>query len=103
MLTGSGQEQLNLNVAIEQLRLLGSLERLMAVYDHVRETGMGAYGGGQYELGPGRGHIQYLASMFHPDAPNDTSPVDFHRPPHAGAPSSPLRAAPAATGFRWES
>ena len=28
MLTGSGQEQLNLNVAIEQLRLLGSLERL---------------------------------------------------------------------------
>jgi protocatechuate 4,5-dioxygenase beta chain len=71
--------------------------------DYVREAGMGAYGGGQYELGPGRGHIQYLASMFHPDAPNDTSPVDFHRPPHAGAPSSPLRAAPAATGFRWES
>jgi hypothetical protein len=28
MLTGGGQEQLNLNVAIEQLRLLGSLERL---------------------------------------------------------------------------
>jgi L-alanine-DL-glutamate epimerase-like enolase superfamily enzyme len=82
---------------------IGSLERLMAVYDYVREADMGAYGGGQYELGPGRGHIQYLASMFHPDAPNDTSPVDFHKPPHAGAPSSPLRAAPAATGFRWES
>ncbi len=80
---------------------IGSLERLMAMYDHVRQHGLGAYGGGQYELGPGRGHIQYLASMFHPDAPNDTSPVDYHRPPHTGVPTSPIQPAPATTGFRW--
>lgn len=80
---------------------IGSLEGLFAVYDHVRAHGLGAYGGGQYELGPGRGQIQYLASLFHPDAPNDTSPVDFHSPPRTGLPASPLAPAPTATGFRW--
>ena len=38
---------------------------------------MGAYGGGQYELGPGRGQIQYLAGVFHPDAPNDIAPAGY--------------------------
>ena len=80
---------------------VGSLERLMAVYDHARAEGLGMYGGGQYELGPGRGHIQYLASMFHPEAPNDTSPVEFHGPPRPGMPTSPIPAIPAPTGFRW--
>jgi len=79
----------------------GSLERLMAVYDHARAEGLGMYGGGQYELGPGRGHIQYLASMFHPEAPNDTSPVEFHGQPRPGMPTSPIPAMPAPTGFRW--
>ena len=59
------------------------------------------YGGGQYELGPGRGHIQYQASMFHPEAPNDTSPVEFHGQPRPGMPTSPIPAMPAPTGFRW--
>lgn len=81
----------------------GSVERLFACYDHVRAHDMGAYGGGQYELGPGRGHIQYLASLFHPDAPNDTAPVQYHRPPEPGRPTSPLTPTPSATGFRWES
>lgn len=81
---------------------IGSLEGLFGVYDRIREDGLGAYGGGQYELGPGRGQIQYLASLFHPDAPNDTSPVEFHRSPRPGLPMSPLPPAPAATGFRWE-
>ncbi len=80
---------------------LGSLERLFALYDHIREHDLGAYGGGQYEIGPGRGQIQYLASLFHPEAPNDTSPVDFHLPPRTGLPTSPLAPAPTATGFRW--
>ena len=38
---------------------------------------MGAYGGGQYELGVGRGQIQYLAAIFHPDAPNDIAPAGY--------------------------
>ena len=80
---------------------IGSLQELLAVYDHVERTGMGAYGGGQYELGPGRGQIQYLASMFHPEAPNDTSPVEYHRPPRPGLQASPMPVAASATGFRW--
>lgn len=81
---------------------IGSVEALFDVYDHIRENGLGAYGGGQYELGPGRGHIQYLASLFHPDAPNDTSPVEYHEAPRPGLPPSPLAPRPAPTGFRWQ-
>ena len=55
-----------------------------------------------FELGPGRGQIQYLASLFHPDAPNDVAPRDYNEPePRAGLPSSPLAPAPSPTGFRW--
>lgn len=82
---------------------VGSLEGLFGLYDRIRAGGLGAYGGGQYELGPGRGQIQYLASLFHPDAPNDTSPVEYHLPPRPGMPQSPLAPAPSATGFRWGS
>jgi hypothetical protein len=80
---------------------VGSLEGLFALYDRLRADGLGAYGGGQYEIGPGRGQIQYLAALFHPDAPNDTSPVAYHLSPRAGLPTSPLPPTPAATGFRW--
>jgi len=81
----------------------GSLKELCAAYDHCDANGIGAYGGGQFELGPGRGQIQYLASLFHPDTPNDVAPSGFHAAdPPPGLPSSPLPPAPSATGFRWE-
>lgn len=81
---------------------LGSLRELFAAYDYCDEHGIGAYGGGQFELGPGRGHIQYLASLFHPDTPNDVAPVGYNQPdPPLGLPDSPLAPAPSATGFRW--
>jgi len=75
--------------------------RALDLYDRIARDGLGAYGGGQYEIGPGRGQIQYLASLFHPDAPNDTSPVAYHRPPRSGLPTSPMPVAASATGFRW--
>ena len=60
------------------------------------------YGGGQFELGPGRGQIQYLASLFHPDGPNDVAPGGFNEPEvPPGLPSSPLPVAVEPTGFRW--
>jgi L-alanine-DL-glutamate epimerase-like enolase superfamily enzyme len=81
---------------------IGGLERLLDAYDHVEENGIGAYGGGMYELGPGRGQVQYLASLFHPEAPNDTSPYGFLLADLAdGLPDGPLAPKPAATGFRW--
>lgn len=80
----------------------GPLHRLMAAYDHCESNGIGAYGGGQFELGPGRGQIQYLASVFHPDTPNDVAPTGYNAPePLTGLPASPLPAAPSPTGFRW--
>lgn len=81
---------------------LGGVKPLFDAYDYTAQRAIGAYGGGQFELGVGRGQIQYLASIFHPDAPNDTSPSGFHvSEPPAGLPSSPLPPAPSATGFRW--
>ena len=81
---------------------IGSLPDLCATYDYCAERGIGAYGGGQFELGPGRGQAQYLASMFHPDTPNDLAPAAYNLDePAAGLPSSPLPVAADATGFRW--
>lgn len=81
---------------------IGGLERLCATYDYCEQRGIGAYGGGQFELGPGRGQAQYLASLFHPDTPNDLAPSAFNADdPPPGLPSSPLPATPGATGFRW--
>ncbi len=81
---------------------IGPLRELMATYDHLRAHGIGAYGGGQTELGPGRGQIQYLASLFHPDGPNDVAPGGYNDPRSAdGLPGSPLPVAAAPTGFRW--
>ncbi|HEY8626882.1 MAG TPA: hypothetical protein VIL56_01110 [Gaiellaceae bacterium] len=80
----------------------GTLERLFAAYDHCTEHGIGTYGGGQFELGPGRGQIQYLAAVFSPDAPNDVAPSGFNSgEPRAGLPASPLAASLEPLGFRW--
>jgi hypothetical protein len=62
---------------------------------------IGNYGGGQFELGVGRGQIQYLASLFHGDAPNDVAPTGYNLPePSPGLPEGPLDPAPSEPGFR---
>jgi hypothetical protein len=82
----------------------GSLRALVEGYDFCEQRGMGAYGGGQYELGPGRGQIQYLAALFHPDAPNDIAPSGYDSiDPEPGLPESPLSPDPEPTGFRRRS
>jgi len=81
---------------------LGGLRSLLDAYDHCAAHGIGAYGGGQFELGVGRGQIQCLASLFHADAPNDVAPTGFNLPEiPAELPTSPLAPAPSARGFRW--
>jgi hypothetical protein len=80
----------------------GSLRNLFDTYDYCAANGIQMYGGGQFELGPGRGQIQYLASLFHPDGPNDVAPSGFNEPdPPPGLPESPLDPQPSETGFRW--
>jgi hypothetical protein len=81
---------------------LGPLRSLFGAYEYCSQRAIGMYGGGQFELGPGRGHIQYLASLFHPDTPNDVAPGGYNDssvPP--GLPDSPLQPAPHDVGFRW--
>ena len=77
----------------------GSIEQLLAAYDYCDARGIGAYGGGQWELGPGRGQIQLLAALFHPETPNDVAPREFNLDPRPGLPESPLAVPARATGF----
>ena len=92
----------------EELRMVnmkpsrfGTLATLFASYEHCERTGIGMYGGGQFELGPGRTQVQRLASLFHPDAPNDVAPAAYNEPIlRPGLPSSPLPAPPDVAGFR---
>ena len=82
---------------------IGGLRDLCDTYDYCAERGIGAYGGGQWELGVGRGQIQALASLFHPDTPNDTAPRGYNEADAAARPADqPTRAAAGPTGFRWE-
>ena len=78
------------------------MQRLFDAYDYCAEKEISPYGGGQWELGPGRGQIQYLAALFHPDTPNDVAPGGYNAPePQPGLPDSPLEPAISPTGFRW--
>ena len=82
----------------------GSVRRLFEAYDYCSAHGIGAYGGGMFEQGPGRGQLQYLASLFHPNGPNDLAPVEYNLQLHEGElPRSPLPPEPHPTGFRWGS
>ncbi len=59
---------------------IGGLRPLFAVYEWCDANGVAMYGGGMGELGVGRGQIELLASLFHPDAPNDVAPSAFNAP-----------------------
>src|SRR3954468_12287954 len=56
----------------------GGLRPLFELNAYCEEHGIERYGGGQFELGVGRGQIQYLASIFHPDTPNDVAPGGYN-------------------------
>jgi len=78
----------------------GTVARLLATYERCEAEGIGMYGGGQFELGIGRAQIQRLASLFHPDAPNDVAPAGYNAAiPAAGLPRSPLDLGPPSPGL----
>jgi len=69
----------------------GTIERLLECIEHCAANGIQMYGGGQFELGVGRRHIQVLASVFYPEGPNDVAPREYNLgEPRAGLPQSPL-------------
>jgi hypothetical protein len=69
----------------------GTVRKLLETIEACEERGISMYGGGQYELGPGRPQIQRLASVFYPDGPNDVAPSEYNEgEPREGLPQSPL-------------
>jgi L-alanine-DL-glutamate epimerase-like enolase superfamily enzyme len=81
---------------------IGSLRPLLEVYARCARERRPMYGGGLGELGVGRGQIELLAALFHPDAPNDVAPSAYNEDdPPGSLPGSPLAPRPEATGFRW--
>jgi hypothetical protein len=82
---------------------IGGIQPLLELYAHCDANGIRMYGGGMGELGVARGQIELLASLFHPDTPNDVAPTPYNdEHPADGLPPSPLDALAAATGFRRE-
>jgi L-alanine-DL-glutamate epimerase-like enolase superfamily enzyme len=81
---------------------IGGLRPLFEIYEHCAAEGIAMYGGGMGELGIARGQVELLASLFHPDGPNDVAPSAFNAPElAAGLPASPLVPPPLSPGFRW--
>jgi len=77
----------------------GTIARLLECIEHCAAQGIHMYGGGQFELGVGRRHIQVLASLFYSDGPNDVAPGEYNAgDPRPGLPQSPLPA-PETVGF----
>jgi hypothetical protein len=69
----------------------GTVRELLETIEACEDRGISMYGGGQYELGPGRLQIQRLAGVFYPDGPNDVAPSAYNEgEPRAGLPQSPL-------------
>jgi hypothetical protein len=56
----------------------GTVQGLAECIDACEERGIAMYGGGQFELGPGRRQIQRLASLFYADGPNDVAPSEYN-------------------------
>jgi len=83
----------------------GSVKALFEAYDFCAERGMGAYGGGQYELGVGRGHRSSTwRRSSTPDAPNDIAPSGYDElDPEPGLPRARSSPTPEPTGFRRRS
>jgi hypothetical protein len=71
----------------------GRVKELLDTIDVCERRRIRMYGGGQFELGPGRRQIQTLASVLYPDGPNDVAPSAYNEAgPREGLPRSPLPA-----------
>ena len=84
---------------------IGTWKKLLHTYEWCAERSITNYGGGQSELGVGRGQIQYLASLFHGAEANDIAPsgYDWADFPATGLPANPLPPDLEPTGFRRRS
>ena len=80
----------------------GTLKRLLDTIGYAGEHGIRLYGGGQFELGPGRSHIQAFASLYYADSANDVAPAAYNHPSLGdGLPPSPLEPSGAPAGLAF--
>ncbi len=80
----------------------GTIRSLLETIETCRERGISLYGGGQFELGPGRAAIQALAATFYPDAPNDVAPGAYNAAVLGDdLPASPLDPPTEPVGLDW--
>ena len=80
----------------------GSVESVLDTIEYAREREIRLYGGGQFELGVGRGQLHALASLFYPEGPNDVAPGGYNvSDPPADLPGSPLAPPADPVGFGW--
>lgn len=80
----------------------GSVQSVLETIEYCQRQNISLYGGGQFELGIGRDHIQALASVFYPDSPNDVAPRPYNAPePHPDVPPGPLKPPTNLRGFHW--
>ena len=81
----------------------GKAQRLFDTIDFAAENGIRLYGGGQFELGVGRSHIQAIASLYYADSANDVAPAGYNHPKLAnGLPASPLQPPTAPAGLAFD-
>ena len=82
---------------------LGSLAAVLETVARSRALGITIYGGGQSEIGPGRGQIQLLAALLYPDGPNDVAPLGYDDL-DSGVErcAAPLVLPGQLVGFRWD-
>lgn len=82
----------------------GSVASLFETIEYCLDNDIAMYGGGQFELGPGRRQLHALASLFYATAPNDVAPSGYNLPtPPAELPSSPIAPPSDPRGFTWAS
>ncbi len=80
----------------------GSIQSLFETIEYCLDHDIQMYGGGQFELDVGREHIQSIASLFYPDAPNDVAPKEYNDPqPGGNLATSPLVPSKNLVGLEW--
>lgn len=85
-----------------KLSRFGTVEALLDTIEYCQNYGIHMYGGGQFELGVGRQHIQAMASLFYPGAPNDVAPRVYNSSNiPENPPQSPLHLKDPDSGLEW--
>lgn len=80
----------------------GTVRSLLDTIEYCEDRDIRTYGGGQFELGVGRDHVQALASVFSPEAPNDVAPPGYNDPDLSPSlPASPLHPTADMAGLAW--